>query len=418
MSSPVIDRLWPTSAWLAFMLFSSMLVLDKAYNFFSLLLLALSAAALFARRPSIDPALRWLVIVLFANVLLAVVNAVLARDGVSGIEKPLKLLLLVPLLLAVSQRGLRPAFLYAGVAVGALAAAIGVAYQYHWLNMFRPGIHYNPLPFSEVAMSMFAVLLGATITVRGRHRYLYVSGMLAAIYCVLMSGSRGSLLAVFPMGGVLLLWLCWRGQLRVLMRPRWLLTMVLIAAASTALVWNNNYFFQRAALVQAELQGYFDGRVTQNNVGIRLEMWRGALLAAAEHPLLGIGVQSRHAFIKQRVEAGDLMPSVLNLHHAHSEYFEGLQTNGLLGLSVTMGLFIIPLWLFLRHLKNARGEPQGVALGGAMVVVGYATYALTEVPLHNSLTVMFFAMHLAVALGILEYARRKANADNPRQSRQ
>ena len=414
----MIDRLWPASAWLTFLLFSTVLVLDKAYNLFALSLLALAGMVLCARRPHVDTTVRWLIIVLSANVLLAVLNVALARDGVSGIEKPLKLLLLVPLLLAVSQSGLRTGFLYSGMAIGALAAAIGVTYQYHWLNMYRPGIHYNPLPFSEVAMSMFAVLLGATIAVRGRQKYLYVSGMLAALYCVLMSSSRGSLLAVVPMGGVLLLWLWWRSQLRVLMRPWWVLAATLIVVAITALAWNNSIVVRRVVLAHAEFHDYFENRVTQNNVGARLEMWRGALLAATERPLIGVGVESRNDFIRGRVEAGELMPIVLKLRHAHSEYFEGLQINGLLGLLVTMGLFFVPLWLFLRHLKVARGAPQGIALGGAMVVVGYATYALTEVPLHNSLTVVFYTMYLAVALGALEYARRETDANTPRQSRQ
>lgn len=384
-----------------------MLVMEKSYNVLSLLLLLLAGVVLYAHRPKVSTHLRWLVAILLANVFLALANFLFSRNGISGVEKPLKMLLLVPLLLAISQKGLREQFLYIGVTIGMLLAAAAATYQYNWLGILRPGVHYNPLPFSEVAMSGFAVLLGASAVQRGRQKFIYIVGMLAALYCVLLSGSRGSLLAIFPMGCVLLLWLGWRGQLSLVMTPRRVLAVVMIVIAAAAVAWNSSIFVQRVGLVSAELEDYFENRVTQNNVGIRLEMWRGALLAATEYPFLGVGVHSRESFIQEKVDAGELMPTVLNLHHAHSEYFEGLQTNGLLGLAIVIGLFGVPLWLFLRYLRQVEGIAEGMALGGAMVVMGYSTYSLTEVPLHNSLTVMFYAMYLAVSLGVLEHARHK-----------
>jgi hypothetical protein len=50
-----------------------------------------------------------------------------------------------------------------------------------------------------------------------------------------------------------------------------------------------------------------------------------------------------------------------------------------------------------------------LALGGLLSVVGYATFSLTEVPLRNGLTLVFFVVLMAVLVGMLK--RRELGFD-------
>jgi hypothetical protein len=66
-----------------------------------------------------------------------------------------------------------------------------------------------------------------------------------------------------------------------------------------------------------------------------------------------------------------------------------------------IGLYGILVMIFWRGLKTDSHEQFSVALGGLLVVVGYATFSITEVPLYNSLTSIFFAVVISILLCIL-----------------
>ena len=66
--------------------------------------------------------------------------------------------------------------------------------------------------------------------------------------------------------------------------------------------------------------------------------------------------------------------------------------------------------IFLSVLRrSAIGEQFSLALGGLLSVVGYATFSLTEVPLRNGLTLVFFVVLMAVLVGMLK--RRELGFD-------
>lgn len=412
--STFAERLWPAFSWFIFLLFTTILVLDRAvYALIVLVIVVIAFIAIFTYRPRWDIELRGLALVLLINLLLGLPNIVLAKAGLISLENPLRMLLMLPLILAVMRFGLRIRFICAGLAVGMLAAALVVAWQYHVLGVARPGIHYNPLLFSEIAMSAFAVLVAASLVIRGRWVILYVAGSFAALYGVILSGSRGTLIAIIPII-VFLLWWNWRhGAPRQLSSGcrAFLIPAILIILG--VILISNGQFLRRIELGVKQTADYFESGDASTSVGLRLELWRSAWLAAREYPLLGIGGRSnRQAFIEDKIAKGELKPNVPMKRHAHNDYFNTLQNRGAPGLILQLLIYALPLLIFWRGLDQAKGDQLFAALGGMLMTISYMTFSLTEVPMYNGLPLIFFIITTSLLIGIVKNSQNGLNASN------
>ncbi len=95
----------------------------------------------------------------------------------------------------------------------------------------------------------------------------------------------------------------------------------------------------------------------QGSTGNRIELWKGSLLLFKESPLLGIGVGDYQTNIKRLIQEGKLkaMPTTL---HAHSIFFQTLATQGVIGFTILIGLFIALLRWGMKEIED-HGRPGG-----------------------------------------------------------
>ena len=164
----------------------------------------------------------------------------------------------------------------------------------------------------------------------------------------------------------------------------------------------------------SEASDFFIKGDASTSVGLRFEIWNGALLAVREHPILGIGYRQRQTFIESKINSGDLKPEVLSMRHAHSDYFEALQSRGIPGLILLLLLYAVPLMIFLRGLKETQDEKLFAALGGTLMITGYMIYSLTEVPMYNGLPLIFFIIATSLFIGILKHSPVATDANYSR----
>ena len=407
MPFSLIDRLWPAFGWLAGLMLASLLLLDKTNNLLSLLIVGLAMLAMYIHRPRLDSELRWLIFVLLSSLLLAVIQLTLDRADSLVIKQPLRLLLMVPIFLAVSQRGLPIRFIFASLAIGMIVAALVAGWQFHMQGVSRPGIHHNPQLFGEVAMSSFAMLLVACLMLRDRLLPLYIVGLFAAMYSVGLSGSRGALIAIAPML-VFLLWWGWHnGKIKQLRLIHFTLALFGILLTAAIVLFASGQFEKRLKLGLSQANSYFEMGYSRNSIGLRLEAWRGAWLAGREYPFLGVGERSLQPFFKKKVADGLLQKDILIVKHAHNDYLEALQRRGFPGLFIQLLIYGLPLLIFTRALSG-RGEGLIAALGGSLVTISYVTYSLTDEPMHNSLTSVFYVLVIAILIGIVKFSRNQS----------
>ena len=145
ISQPFAERLWPGFAWIICLYFVTILVLDRSfYTLFVLLALGVALVAVYSYRPRWDGELRALAWLLLANLLLALPNFILARDGIVSLENPMRMLFMLPMILAVMRFGFKARFINTGLAVGMLAAALVAGWQFHMLEIVRPELCMAP----------------------------------------------------------------------------------------------------------------------------------------------------------------------------------------------------------------------------------------------------------------------------------
>ena len=406
IARPFSERLWPSFGWLVCTYFATVLVLDRvAYALVALIAVGIASTALFSYRPILDRELRFFCLVLIANLLLALPNIVLARDGLLSLENPVRMLAMIPLILGVMRYGLRPRFICIGLAVGMLSAALVVSWQYYVLGVIRPGIHYNPVLFSEVAMSAFALLAAACLVFRDRLVPLYFAGMLAAINCVVMSGTRGTLLAIVPTVAFLMWWGWRRGAMRQLLSSRpWIQLLPIFLLFLGTLFFSAGQFVDRVELAVSSTSDYFETGNASTSAGIRLEFWRSTWMAASEHPILGIGERDRRAFITEKINQGELKAEMGRMRNAHNDYLHALQSRGFPGLLILLLIYALPMIIFFRGLAQIKDEQLFAALGGVLLIIGYVTFSLTQVPMHDGLNLIFYIVTTSLCIGIMKHS--------------
>jgi O-antigen ligase len=164
-----------------------------------------------------------------------------------------------------------------------------------------------------------------------------------------------------------------------------------IALAGTSVVgWGK--IEPRVNLAVKEVQAYFAGESYQTSVGYRLETYKGALLVLKEHPIYGVGVGHRaEAFAN--LEARGLMRDLSMIYNAHNQIFEDGIDKGLIGIVSYLALMIFLLRHFYQRLPNSPMDAVGL-----MLIVGFATFGLTNITFtHGTFNTLFIAM-VAIAL--------------------
>ncbi len=407
-------RLWSTLDYLVLAFMALSPVVFRSFNLLGFLIILVSIIVVIRYRDDIPAPSRetkWLYFILAANLLLAVINVAIGRDPVDIVKDPLRLIGMIPIILAVSITGLRTDRLFVGLAAGMIGASMAVGYQVHISEIHRGGEVYNPNPFSEVAMVSGAALLSSIVLFRGWRRTLTILGALAAFYCVLVSETRGTLLAILPMGMVSLVALFrfrnFGEVLREAARRKKVLgigVLFLLAAAGLGIKFSGGVI-ERFNTAFEEYSVYAKDRSQFTGVGIRLELWYSSWLAFKEAPLTGIGSDNRRAYISDLESKGIVHLRGRPWKHNHSDYFDSLIRQGLPGMLIVIGLYWILFVSYWRSFRNSTREQFVLALAGLLTVTGYATFSVTEVPLRNSLTLVFFVVLNAVLLGMLRRSR-------------
>jgi O-antigen ligase len=130
--------------------------------------------------------------------------------------------------------------------------------------------------------------------------------------------------------------------------------------------------------------------------------------------VLGIGYRDHKDFFALKILSGELKPDVMQMRHAHNDYFGALQSKGIPGLILQLLIYAVPLLIFIRGLHEARGEQLFAALGGTLMTTAYMTYSLTEVPMHNGLPLIFFIVTTSLLIGILKQPQDTIDKDYSR----
>jgi O-antigen ligase len=411
----------PRQAWAAGLLFSFpllSLVTGFGIGLSSFLFLG---AALCLRRAGWEalraawPQVRWVVLAFLAQLLLTLCLMVSRGTGASALEGPARMLLAVSAMMFVQAAGAGTRSLWWGVAGGALAALCLAAWQRLALGVVRPGGWMNPITFGDLALCLALLALASSFDARGKTLpWLAAGGALAGLAASLLSGSRGGWIAV-PCAMVLLL-----GQRRFV--PRKLALGVLaLACLLAALAWftPQTGVRSRVAIGISDALLYLAGNPAPTSLSVRLELWKAACMLIRAHPLTGLETWAYKQQMHEWVALGMLNPSVFappEPPHMHNDVLQVLVTRGVPGLLAWGATMLAPLQFFLRQmaLGRERGPHYAAALAGALAVLAYCAFGLTEVIFWSMKASLFYAQLVFILMGLCLNAQAAAGAGGGR----
>lgn len=270
-------------------------------------------------------------------------------------------------IIAAAATRVRPprATVYSAAAIGAVAYLAVAVRDIRVLGAVRAGAEVNEIIFAQTAMLAAGLAIVGSYAERTSHWFWRLGWFFAgagSLIAVGLSGSRGPLLAVF----VLIALLAWDGWKRGHRQTVVLGLFTSLAVVAAALVWTP--LGPRVQLGWTEAREYFlASNPTVTSVGIRLELWRIALVKIAEQPLLGFGYSTVHDLATQVGELRFMPPEILDqFHHFHSDWAHALMAGGFVLLA---GLTISVIAL----LRQARGD-----LARGWLVLAMITFGLTD----------------------------------------
>ncbi|HEX8602932.1 MAG TPA: O-antigen ligase family protein [Pseudoduganella sp.] len=326
--------------------------------------------------------------------------SVLLHDGIilRNWEKPGRMLLAATALIAVlACRPSRKA-LWWGLIGGAVSGACVAGYQRWVLGIDRPGGLMNAITFGDIVLCMGLMCLAAVLDFRGRQRLWPALGVVAGLVGMLATGTRGGWVTIVFAA---LLFLKYGHFFRGRFAKG--------AASLVAVLMIGAYFVPQTGVSErlgqgvGDVQTYFTGGSAFTNVGVRLELWKGATLLVARHPWMPSSQEQVRAELGELVKAGTLQPFVLDAEHFHNDVLQALVFGGVLGLLCWFGTLLLPFLFFLRMLHTHESAPPGLvaaALAGLLLVLSYFSFGLTEVIFWSTRSAMFYALMLFVLMGL------------------
>jgi len=401
---------------LAFLLPFSSLVTSFGVSLVSFLFLV---SALILVKPSRDalvrhwPEVRWVVLAFLLHALFVLACALLRGEKMSVLEKPVRMLLCLTVLAAVvASRAPRRA-LWWGASAGAVAALPFIAWQRFALHIERPGGFINSITFGDLAMLLALLALAGAIDMRDRPRdaLLAGAGALAGFVASVLTGTRGGWAAL-----VLAALVLGRHLTRIHSRRGRALLAAGVAVLAAAWLTPALGVQERFAEGVHDARSWYEDGTVWTNVGTRLELWKGAVMLIREHPLFGMDFEACRARLAEYAHTGRLDPMVLELPHLHNDGLQALATGGVAGFLIWAATLAAPLRFFLRRLGRDTGyeapgnrpAPQfAVALGGALVVLGYVGFGLTEVIFWSMKGSLFYALMVFLLMGFCLNAKEK-----------
>ena len=224
--------------------------------------------------------------------------------------------------------------------------------------------------------------------------WMRASAVLLPIASVLLSGSRGGLVALgVETALVAILFLTLpvqevgfanrrRGQRNAM---AWFGTVAMAAVA--LFFWINPGGFSTRLWTVASAKQYHEVTATD-----RVAVAHDSVRMLKDHPWFGVGLGSFETIYPQYQS----LPSNLTWDHAHNDYLEAASETGLIGVALIVSALALFLRLALRELQ-LDGEPGWIQLGATLGCCGLLVHSLVDFNLHVPANAAWFAFCAALA---------------------
>lgn len=266
-----------------------------------------------------------------------------------------------------------------------------------WRHLPLPGTYFvDPTNFGATILILGFLSL-TSINWTGKDSFgvlaLKFSAFAIAVTAALRTGERGVWLAIPPL---FLIWMIYR-------LPRRTAVAAIVVAAVAVF---SSYLFvpkvsERVAASRAEIAAILAGNL-DTSAGQRLQVWKVAIEAIRENPIIGLGPTGAHSALQAKAENGQLTSLGLRagLSQIHSEIIAHTMRLGVFGLISILAVYAVPLILFWNGVRCADHARQVASVMGLQFVTGYFVVGLTIEVFNLKMFATFYAMAVSILLVI------------------
>lgn len=253
--------------------------------------------------------------------------------------------------------------------------------------------------FTCVIMAMAVSLHSA----RTRYcHWLLGAAIVAGLYAIFQSGSRG-VWVVIPVLGYVLIGFFYR---RASIKPMMIYTLMVVLLSLFS--YKHPYVESRVDAAVEEVEAYWqsesaDDPVRFSSLGGRLEMWRASGVMVENNPWLGVGPGGFAEQAKMFVATGEWSAKLLEHGYPHNIYITALSTQGALGLITLLTILLGLCGYYLKGCRSSSVEERKLALAGLLLTISYMVAGLSADNMGHKLPLTVFAVLQAVILGNMRY---------------
>lgn len=325
--------------------------------------------------------------------------------GLRSWDEPSRFLFALLVLLAfASGASVRLWAVWLGIAIGALIAAWLASWQFFVQDLpraigFVGADHFGSLAMTLGLLSVVGFIRAIALKLYWPHALFCLFGVFAGLYAALLSGTRASWAAAAVVA-VLLIFLfsrCINGKRALLAAGG---SMVLVG-----IIWLGFDIATTGRITQFvhETRNYFGSGDYEGSISIRFDIWRVAFALFLEKPFLGWGQVAYGEQVLQAGEQGIVSPFVASIgsSHAHNQLLDALAKRGVVGATVLLTVYLLPLFVFARCLLRSRElDVLMLAAAGVIVIIVTMIYGLAHNPLGSHSGVVMYAFWVAILGGL------------------
>jgi len=321
---------------------------------------------------------------------------------ISVLDSPSRLILAIPVFLYVRRVGINLNYLLVGAAIGAVLAGGYAWYQHMQLGMGMAMGITSHIYFGQIALILTLFALFALIESKdNRLKIAYGVTVIIGGYAVLASGSRGGWIALPTILVLLMGYNVWQISLRRRIYAVMIVVLVALAAYQTPSLPVGN----RVDAAVDNFMAYFEEGRVQTSTGYRLEMWKAAWMMAEDTHFMGVGEDGYNDAVKKLIDEGRVHQTLDYFNAPHSQYFNALSEQGVIGLISLLMMMLVPLKVLMERAKQPDDQCV-LSILGAVTIIGYLDFMLTQETLERQLMVLIYAFVMSIILAQFSYQSR------------
>lgn len=315
----------------------------------------------------------------------------------------IRMLGFLPIYYLFLRYGLKADAFWIGVSGGAILSGIYACIYIYVLHAGQRATGaYHQIAFGDISIALGFMSLAGFRHFRKKRLVLTlipVMAVSAGILAAYLSGTRGAIIAIPVLAIVFFVQLGATPYRRILRTSAVLILLCLTVAG---------YFIPGSSMKERICSGIeeavaiFRGETDKPVVtAVRVLMWPQAIELIKQHPFTGVGKEGYRQFVRKNARTRKELEYITAFSTPHNMYLTHMAAYGILGLLSLLGLFLTPLLVFIRYVRENE-NCSDFAYAGIMLVVAFMNFAITESIFTRNIFIAVYVILTAAALALCQ----------------